>query len=134
MLLLTNAFGLQPKLGEFQHTLDQVQPDIAIITETKLTPKRTTQAELTVFGYFSPLRRDRTRHGGGVAVWVKTSLAMRELKTIDVLDQELIWLSVKLCNGQSVVICAAYRPGTCSDTDITIFDAISCFLCQESGH
>eukprot|EP00117_Sycon_ciliatum_P049752 scpid9142/ scgid35229/ RNA-directed DNA polymerase from mobile element jockey; Reverse transcriptase len=53
---------------------------------------------------------------------------MWELETIDVLDQELIWLSVKLCNGQSVVICAAYRPGTCSDTDITIFDAISAGL------
>eukprot|EP00117_Sycon_ciliatum_P039907 scpid81003/ scgid29410/ len=123
-LFVTNAFGLMSKLDEFRHVLHAESPDVAIVTESKLS-EAVTQAELTLPGYYQPLRRDRNRHGGGVAVWVKATLAMNELDTIDVFGQELVWLNVKLSTGRPVAICAAYRPGTCSDTDTSIFDVIS---------
>ena len=59
-----------------------------------------------------------------MAVWVKATLAMNELDTIDVFGQELVWPNVKLSTGRPVAICAAYRPGTCSDTDTSIFNVI----------
>ena len=39
-LLLTNAFGLMSKLGEFQHVVTTHLPDIAIVTETKFTAEK----------------------------------------------------------------------------------------------
>ena len=39
-LLVTNAFGLLSKLGEFQNNLSSTKPDIAIVTETKFTPDK----------------------------------------------------------------------------------------------
>ena len=74
-LLVTNAFGIRSKFGEFQHTLLASDADIAVVTETKLTLDKMTQAEVTLPGYSPPVRRDRTPQGGGVAVWVKSHLA-----------------------------------------------------------
>ena len=88
-LSVTNAFGLMSKLDEFRHVLHAESPDFAIVTESKLA-QAVTQAELTFPGYYQPLRRDRNRHGGGVAVWVKATVAMNELDTIDVFGQELV--------------------------------------------
>ena len=88
-ILLTNTFGLLSKLGDFHHAVHIHQPDIAIVTESKLTPEKATDSELSLPGYYSPLRKDRTAHGGGVAVWVKASLALRELDDIQVGNEEL---------------------------------------------
>ena len=93
-LFVTNAFGLMSKLDEFRHVLHAESPDVAIVTESKLS-EAVTQAELTLPGYYQPLRRDRNRHGGGVAVWVKATLAMNELDTIDGFGQELVWLHAR---------------------------------------
>ena len=78
-ILLTNAFGIMSKLGDFQHSLHQHKPDIAIVTETKVKPEKASQTDLTFPGYCPPVRRDRTAHGGGVAIWVKTGISFKEL-------------------------------------------------------
>ena len=112
-ILLTNTFGLLSKLGDFHHAVHVHQPDIAIVTESKLTPEKATDSELSLPGYYSPLRKDRTAHGGGVAVWVKASLALRELDDIQVGNEELIWLSVRTVDKKSVaVLHIALAPAT----------------------
>ena len=72
-VLLTNAFGLQSKLGEFQHTLRRSQADIAIVTETKFTPEKVTEAEGTIPGYTPPIRQDR--------VGILIGIALRPLRS-----------------------------------------------------
>ena len=141
-ILLTNAFGIMSKLGDFQHSLHQYKPDIAIITETKVTPEKASQTALTFPGYCPPVRRDRTVHGGGVAIWVKTGISFKQLDVTHNIntnnhnnhehpslnDQEIVWISVELQGGQRVGVCGAYRPGTCSDTDTALLDAIELIL------
>ena len=126
------------KLGDFQHSLHQHKPDIAIVTETKVTPEKASQTDLTFPGYCPPVRRDRTAHGGGVAIWVKTGISFKELDITHNIntnnhnnhehpslnDQEIVWISVELQGGQRVGVCGAYRPGTFSDTDTALLDAI----------
>ena len=89
-VLLTNAFGLQSKLGEFQHTLCRSQADFAIVTETKFTPEKATEAERPNPGYAPPIRRDRTAQGGGVAIWIKSGVAFQHLLNINCYNHEVI--------------------------------------------
>ena len=124
---MTNACGLLSKVGEFQHVMKQHNPDIAILTETKLTEDKCTSAQISIPGYSSPLRRDRTAHGGGVAVWVKNSLAFQELD-IDSQHYEVIWLSVSLHSGKKVLVCALYRSGSLPGDDVQTLEYIDSML------
>lgn len=111
------------KLGDFHHSLLQHKPDVAIITETKLTEEKATDCQLDIPGYGPPVRRDRTAHGGGVAIWVRSGIPHQELN-IDNSSQELIWVSVTTSSGNRLGLCGAYRPGTSADTDIDLFTAM----------
>lgn len=122
-ILLTNAFSIYNKIGELQHVLMTLDVDVAIVTETKLTPEKATQAEVTVPGYCPPIRKDRTSHGGGVAIWVKVGLPYKELD-IDPANQEIAWINISTTPGNKIGICAAYRPGTCPDNDISMFNQL----------
>lgn len=127
-MYVTNAFGLSSKLGEFRHDLLLHGPDIAVVTETKFTPEKISQAEVTFPGYCAPIRKDRSAHGGGVAVWIKSSLAFKHLDVIDTGELEVIWLSVQTANQGSMVLCAAYRPGSAAETDIQLLEHIDTVL------
>ncbi|XP_065190752.1 uncharacterized protein LOC135821682 [Sycon ciliatum] len=91
--------------------------DLAIVTETKLTPEKATPVETSIPGYHPAIRRDRTAHGGGVAIWVKGGLSYRQLN-IDCADQEMLWISITGPQGTNVGVC---RPGSCADNDIRLF-------------
>ena len=121
-LYVTNAFGLSSKLGEFQHDLARLHPDIAVITETKLTQEKISPSDLAFPGYAEPIRKDRTAQGGGVAVWIKSSLAFRHMDYMNCGDNEVIWVSLQTAPGKSIAVCCVYRPGSCSDTDIQLMD------------
>ena len=73
-ILVTNVCGVASKLPEFRHTLFNMNVDIAIVTETKITPGKLTLSEATIPGYSPPLRHDRTEHCGGVAIWIKSNI------------------------------------------------------------
>ena len=123
-LILTNASGLVSKLGEFQHVVTTHLPDIAIVTETKFTAEKCTIVDAMLPGSQPPIRRDRTSQGGDVAVWLRSSLAYRHLQHVSCGYMEVIWITVQLQSGSNVVVCAAYRPGTCSDSDISMIEHI----------
>ena len=123
-VLVRNAGDLLSKLGEFQHSLHSHKPDIAIVTETKFTAQKCQQHQVTFPGYFEPVRRDRTEHGGGVAVWIRTGPAFREVQIAEGSSHEVIWLSVRLADGRSVVVCALYRSGSLSGNDTGMLEYI----------
>ena len=68
-------------------------------------------------GYSPPLRRDRTSHGGGVAVWVISGTAYQYLESIQFYDHEVLWVSVAAKNHGHDVVGAVYRPGSCHGGD-----------------
>ena len=133
-LLVTNAFGLCSKFGEFQHQVHQHSPDIAIVTETKFTSDKFPLAASTFPGYHPPLRLDRTACGGGVAVWTKSNLAVKQLDQINCYHHEVIWLRVTLITGQKVVICAVYRSGSASDSDTSLLQYLDSTIDQARSY
>ena len=118
-LLLTNAFSMYNKMDELQHTLKSLHVDIAVVTETKLSPDKASVAEVSIPGYYPPIRRDRTAQGGGVAIWLKEGMAYKQLDINS--ECETLWISVAAPSGIKFGICAAYRPGTSADSDCSIF-------------
>ena len=73
-------------------------------------------------GYSPPLRRDRTSHGGGVAVWVKSGTANQYLESIQCYDHEVLWLSVAAKDHEHVVVGAVSKPGSCHGGDTQLLD------------
>ena len=109
-------------------------PDIAVVTETKFTPEKCSAADSTFPGNSSPIRRDRTAHGGGVAVWLKNGLAHQQLAQSSTGSHEVIWLSLRLHCCRKVVVCAAYRPGSSADDDISLLEHIDTMIPRLRHH
>ena len=97
-------------------------PDVIIITETKITSDKCSDNYIMIPGYSPPLRRDRTSHGGGVAVWLKSGTAYQYLESIKCSDHEVLWLSVAAKSHGHVVVSAVYRPGSCQGGDTQLLD------------
>ncbi|XP_065174836.1 uncharacterized protein LOC135804803 [Sycon ciliatum] len=129
-LLLTNAFGLLSKFGACQHAVARSRSDIAIVTETKLTPEKASLSDSSMPGFHPPLRLDRSAQGGGVAVWVRDSLSFDHLSDINCHGHEVIWLCLHLDNGQKVVVCAVYRPGSCPGQDVSLLEYLDSVMDQ----
>ena len=68
---------------------------------------------------------DRTEHGGGVAVWVKSNLAYRHLDDIPTDGFEVIWLSIATAPGEQVIM---YRPGSCPGNDLSLIQYLDSTL------
>ena len=68
----SNVRSLLPKIDEFRLTCLSLECDIFGVTETWLSDE-ILDDEVHVPGY-SVLRRDRSRHGGGIALYIRESL------------------------------------------------------------
>ena len=129
-LLVTNACSLRNKLDDLRHALNQHDIDVAIITDTKFSADALTSLDSSIPGYGVPYRRDRNEHLGGVAVWIKSTLASAHLDQLQSAEQETLWVKVRLRGGTSLVIGSVYRPGSCSPTDLCLIDSLDDTLHQ----
>jgi hypothetical protein len=85
--------------------------DIFCFTESKLGPL-IDDIDITIPEYYQPIRNDRNRHGGGIAVYVKTFLLYEIIKIPDALSLrcESIWLKIKLKNKVFILGCVYRQP------------------------
>jgi len=132
-LLCTNAFGLSSKLGDFQHALLRHNPDIAVVTETKLTSDKIRPSDVLFPGYSSPFRLDRTAHGGGIAVWVRSTLPAMVIEELSSAEHEILWVSIRLAAGEKIVLGAVYRPGSCGPGDVSLIDHLDDVLPRDGS-
>lgn len=72
-LMTWNANGLKPKITELRAYLQQLDLDIALINETKMT----NEDKLRIKDY-QIIRNDRTARGGGVAIIIKNCIPFKE--------------------------------------------------------
>ena len=108
-----NVRSLQPsdrhvKLDEIHKTLCIDEKfDVICITETWLD-ETITDLDVCLQDY-QIFRKDRNRHGGGVAIYAHDSLPVKILPNLDVEEIEGISIEVKL-NSKSTIISCIYRP------------------------
>ena len=85
-----------------------ITPDIFCISESKLS-SRISDSEISIDG-FSLFRADRSRRGGGVAIYCKSALQPRAVH-LD-LNLPLEYAVIKICtaNTYALTVCCVYRP------------------------
>ena len=84
--------------------------DIVTISESWLNPT-IRDSEIRLPGFHDPIRKDRDTKGGGVAVYVRENLFLKQRPDLDVKDLEAIWVETKIKN-ESLLVGSFYRPGS----------------------
>jgi hypothetical protein len=79
-------------------------------------------------------RKDRTRHGGGVLVYVHDTISVTRRVDLEHDDIETLWLELQMDNGR-VLIGTYYRPPGADEQTITEFmtalqDSMHCSPCN----
>ena len=91
-------------------------PDIVCIVESWLCSD-ICDSEISLVDY-SIVRLDRSRHGGGIILYIKNNLNF-DIISHGALGLELIFVSIFLHNNRSIRVGVFYRPPSSS---FTIFD------------
>ena len=105
-----NARSLLPKLDELSAICSLYSPDIVCIVETWRSPD-ICDSELSLPN-FQSFRLDRSRHGGGILVYVKSSLSATVVPTSSPI--ELLLLSITF-RHVPLSLATFYRPPSCPD-------------------
>ena len=100
-----NSRSIRHKLDNIYDVADDFH--VLCFSETHLDPSIGTDA-LELEGFDTPLRKDRSQHGGGVMVYISNSLKYERHEEFEDPRLESIWLEVKL-KMQNILICCFYR-------------------------
>ena len=76
--------------------------DIITVSETWLDASVST-TDLLLPSYQPPIRLDRNRHGGGVAIYLKKCIPFFERTDLIIPNLEAIWLEINLCNKKVIL-------------------------------
>ena len=77
-------------------------------------------AELSISNYHETIRKDRARYGGGVALYIHSSIFCKYRSNIIVREAEVLPADIKISNGKSMSVIAWYRP----EGPVDIFDHV----------
>lgn len=122
-VLLTNIRSYFPKKDAVEAILDDNSTDIAIFTETWLTPDIQNDELLHEQQSFAFFRRGRCgRRGGGVMVLVKGTLVSSPVAINS--KSEILCVNISLAHRATIII-ACYRP---PDSDRSFIDDLSTIL------
>ena len=102
-----NARSLLPKMMEVKRMLDSSSASILAISETWLDAN-VRDEEVAVQGY-SILRRDRNRHGGGVLLYIRDSLAFNRRQDLELEGIESVWAEILLPKSRGIFVGSMYR-------------------------
>ena len=104
-ILLTNCRSVYHKLDELRTLTLQHHPHVICLCETWLDHS-IADTELFLPNY-SLIRRDRNRHGGGIALYIHSSLGFKILSSHPVIELLIIDLSL---NNRRLTCALFYRP------------------------
>ena len=103
------------KIDELSSLLDVQKFDVLGVTETWLDDSITND-QLAIPGYLPPLRRDRNRQGGGVAVYISEHIVSKRRTDLEPDEHEIVCVELKFANTP-VLISVCYRPQTTDTID-----------------
>ena len=110
-----NARSLCPKISELKIIASEIKPSIFGISESWLDDS-VTDCEIEIPG-FSVIRNDRNRDGGGVCIYVKSSLAFNQRTDLHDPKLEAIWVEILLPMSKPIIIGTCYRSQIQSEAD-----------------
>ena len=87
--------------------VEEFSPHIICLTETKLNSDIGND-ELKIGGYHEIIRKDRSRHGGGVAMYVRNELSFMTRHDL-VLDIESLSFQLDIKYVKPIIVSTLYR-------------------------
>ena len=96
------------KFSEFKTFVYSNDFDIIGITETWLDGSIDND-KLYLTEYLPPIRKDRSRHGGGICVYIHNNFAAQRIPTIEPDGVEIICLEY-FCRHTKNLLCITYKP------------------------
>ena len=109
--MYTNADGIHSKLPEFKDRIQDKNPDIICITETKLASK--TMDVTLGLEHYNIWRKDRTdKEGGGVMIMTKRELTVVQVELITTTFAEALAIEVRTKRGGLLVATTYIAPKT----------------------
>jgi hypothetical protein len=118
-LFLNNTRSLVNKIEELSTTIQWLNPDVAILTETWLSSNITD--DLISIPHYSIYRKDRPsdKRGGGVCIYITNNLKHTPLSYLNNSEFESFWTLLKpnrLPRGiSSIILAAVYHPPNADD-------------------
>ena len=112
-----NINSILSHIDELRILAEEYQPHIIGINETKLDDL-ILDTELRIYGYQVIIRKDRNRHGGGVAFYVKDGLEFNQIE-LDLPNLELITIRLAIPHVKPIMVTTGYRP---PDSEVKLFD------------
>ena len=104
--LTVNCNGVANKQAELQHIIEYTNPDVLLLTETKVDS--TIKSSEFMPQTYKCFRKDRKRGGGGVLVAVKSYFPSEQ---VDVQSEcETVWASIDMRYSRKLYVGAFYRP------------------------
>ena len=101
-----NSCSLLPKLDLIE--LEMSDNDIILVSETHLD-KNIHDDDLLLKGFQKPIRKDRNRYGGGVAIYVNSNIYVCEKPEFGSDDLEILWVEINTAHLKAMVG-VIYRP------------------------
>ena len=103
-----NITSLIKHIEELRIFINKTSFDLVCINETRLD-QTIKNSEVELQGY-DLVRRDRNRHGGGVAIYVRKVIPYLERKSLIPDNVEAICLEIQKPNAKPIIISTWYRP------------------------
>ncbi|PIK33157.1 hypothetical protein BSL78_30028 [Apostichopus japonicus] len=97
-----NARSLTPKMSEVRLIASETKPSVFGISESWIDDS-VTNCEIEIPG-FSVIRNDRNRHGGGVCIYVRSSLAFNPRPDLHEPNIEAVWVEILLPMSKPIII------------------------------
>ncbi len=105
--LVVNCNSVKGKQAELAHLIDYTDPDMLMLTETKIDPS-VSAAEFLPPNYNGSIRKDRSLNGGGVLIATKSCYDVVNVELEEV-TAETVWAQVSLQNHKKMFVGSFYR-------------------------
>ena len=115
-----NIHSLVSKIDELRYLLKNSPFDVIGLNET-LCDSLIPNSELLINDYVL-LRRDRNRHGGGIAVYVSNKFDYKMRDDLNIPDLECLWFELHYPNKSPVLVGEFYRPPNSKTDFFETFD------------
>ena len=128
-----NSITAPGKLDELNYFAMVNEIKILALTETKLDDS----VDSTLFkikGFHSPIIKHRNRHGGGVAIYVHSSLPFKRITELEIGDHEWVWAKITLKNFTLLICCAYISPSSSAEKQQSFIDNFAESVSQAQNH
>ena len=128
-----NSITTENKIAELEQFIITNDIKILALTETKLD-NSVAESRYKLDDFHQPMTKHRTRHGGGVALYVHKSLPIQRLTTIESGDEEWVWVKIKTPKFALIISTIYLPPNLPTDRRQTFLDNLTETICRAQIH